>query len=321
MAAFQATDVLHPLDRAARQQLEGIPLLQSAVKKYLKLVSERRDRNWLLSNAIRLGPDQLPEIYRMLPPVCVAFGIPEPELYLMRGPANAMTMGHSRTVIVLHDQILEDLAEDEIQAVIAHECGHALCEHVLYRQMALAVQGVGAGVGALGGTAGAIAGLASVPLQLALLNWFRKSELTADRAAALFMGSGEPMERALFHLLGVPKWFAGEISFARFAAQTVEFDALNEESKWDRFLSRKLESGLTHPIPTIRIRELTTWTESSEFRQLVASAGQGTKERASCPTCGVGVDPSWRFCQRCGATLCATEAIPGPELASDAARS
>ena len=94
---FDVTDFLHPLDLSARQQLERIPLLQPTVKKYLGSVSDPRTRQWLLASAVRLGPKQLPHIYRMLPPICDAFGIPEPELYLMRGEANAVTYGHSRT--------------------------------------------------------------------------------------------------------------------------------------------------------------------------------------------------------------------------------
>jgi hypothetical protein len=74
-AVFDVSDFLHPLDLSARQHLEGIPLLQVAVKRYLGSVTDRRDRQWLLASAVRLGPRQLPDIYRMLPPICDAFGI------------------------------------------------------------------------------------------------------------------------------------------------------------------------------------------------------------------------------------------------------
>src|SRR5712691_6230178 len=123
-AVFDISDILHPLDLAARQQLEGVPLLQSAVKTYLSMKTERQVRQQLLCSAVRLGPHQVPEIYRMLPPICEAFGIEEPELYLTRGPANAMTVGYTRVAIIIYNELLEDLAEDEIQAVLAHECGH-----------------------------------------------------------------------------------------------------------------------------------------------------------------------------------------------------
>src|SRR5208282_4952240 len=39
-AVFDVSDFLHPLDMSARQQLERVPLLESAVKKYLAAVKE-----------------------------------------------------------------------------------------------------------------------------------------------------------------------------------------------------------------------------------------------------------------------------------------
>jgi len=299
---FDATDFLHPLDLTARQQLERIPLLQKSVKKYLGAVSDRRDRQWLLATGVRLGTKQMPNIYRMLPPICDAFGIPEPELYLMRGEANAVTYGHTRTAIVIFNQLLEDLAEDEIQAVLAHECGHILAEHILYRQMARAMVSAGAYGGLLGGALlKAAADIATSQLQSALINWYRKSELTADRAAAGYLRDAEPMQRALFHLCGLPKWSPGEISYTAFLEQAEEFDQNAEAGWWNRYLSRGVESLSTHPIPALRIRELTLWAKSDTFQQLVGIAKlEHMEERVSCTECGLVLASEWRFCQRCG---------------------
>jgi Zn-dependent protease with chaperone function len=299
---FHVTDFLHPLDLSARQQLEAIPLLQPTVKKYLSTVTDRRVRQALLSCALRLGPKLLPEIYRLLPPICDAFGIAEPELYLTRGEANAMAVGHTRTAIVIYNQLLEDLAEDEIEAVLAHECGHIMAEHILYRQMAQAMVRAGASVGALGTPLFKIVtGLASAQIQTALINWYRKSELTADRAAVAYLGDPEPMQRALFHIIGVPKWLPGDISYSAFLEQAAEFDQSIEASKLDRYFARGLESGSTHPMPTVRIRELTVWAESGAFRQLLQIAEAGhMRDRVGCAQCGLKLAPDWRFCHRCG---------------------
>lgn len=302
---FDATDFLHPLDLAARQQLEGIPLLQLAVKKYLSLYADRQERQSLLSSTVRLGPRQLPGTYRLLPPICEAFGIPEPELYLTRGQANATATGHAQPAIIIYNELLEDLDEDAIQAVLAHECGHILAEHVLYRRMALAILGAGEQAGIFGGTVGAIASIATVPLKTALLSWYRKSELTADRAAVTFMGNPEPMQRALLHIIGVPQ--SMDANYSEFAEQADEFDTITS-SKWDRFVGRELESGSTHPLPVIRIRELVTWSKSETYRRLLGLAKQGQSgEHRDCKECGQRMANDWRFCQRCGSPAPSTE--------------
>jgi Zn-dependent protease with chaperone function len=313
MSVFHSTDFLHPLDLSARQQLEAIPGLQLASKKYLGAVTDRRVRQELLSSALRLGPKQLAEYYRMLPPICDAFGIPEPELYLKRGPANAVTMGHTRPAIVLYNELLEDLAEDEVEAVLAHECGHILAEHVLYRQMGLAMMRVGTQAGSIGGPmTKLVTQFTTAQMRTAMFNWYRKSELTADRAAVAYLGDPEPMQRALFHIIGVPKWVPGDISYTAFLEQTSEFDEITEASWWDRYLARDLENGSTHPIPAVRIRELTTWARSTTFGQLTKLAAVGRlNERVSCAGCGVALDDDWKFCQRCGAAVVPAESGGG----------
>ncbi len=243
----------------------------------------------------------------LFPPICEAFGIPEPELYLTRGSANASATGHTQTAIIIYNELLECLDEDEIQAVLAHECGHILAEHVLYRRMALAILGAGEQVGILGGTVGTIAGIATVPLKTALLNWYCKSELTADRAAVTFMGNPEPMQRALFHIIGVPQRMSMDASYSEFAEQADEFDTITS-SKWDRFVGRELESGSTHPLPAIRVRELVTWSKSETYRRLLDLARrEQSKEHRDCKACGQRIADSWRFCQRCGSPAPRTE--------------
>ena len=298
-SVFEVHDFLHPLDLAARQQLESVPLLQKTVTKYQSLVAERRTRQGLLASAIRLGPFQLPEVYKLLPPICAAFGIEVPELYLTPGPANAVTVGHTQTAIIIYSELLDCLGgDDEIQAVLAHECGHILASHTLYREMALAMIRAGSSIASMGApVVGQFAGMA---IQSALLDWYRKSELTADRAAAAFFGDAAPMRRALFHLIGVPKWMPVDPNHGAFMEQAEEFDKITEK-KWDRFLSRSLESGSTHPMPVIRMRELIAWADSTAFEQLmqIAKSDQGDG-RAGCLRCGHPLLPEWQFCQNCG---------------------
>lgn len=307
-AVFDVTDFLHPQDISARQQLERVPLLQKGVKAYLSTFTDRRVRQWMMSNSLRLGPRQLPHVYRLLPPICEALGIDEPELYLTRGDANAYTVGHDRTAIVLQNGLLEDLQEEEITAVLAHECGHIMAEHILYRQMAQALVRAGESAGAIGGTAmQLVTALGSKQVEAALLTWYRKSELTADRAAVAFMGGAEPMQRALFHIVGVPQWQAAEVSPAAFLEQADEFEEVAESSWWDRYISRRLDAATTHPMPALRMRELTSWAQSERFAQVSAmarAAGFGQPQGRPCERCGHSVPDEWKFCQSCGeATL------------------
>ena len=63
-------------------------------------------------------------------------GITEPELYVYNDPMiNAYTYGETRTFIALSSSLVERMSKEELKGIIAHECGHILCRHMLYLTM------------------------------------------------------------------------------------------------------------------------------------------------------------------------------------------
>ena len=60
---------------------------------------------------------------------------------------NAWTSGDTKIFITVTSGLVEMLSEKELDAVIAHECGHILCRHVLYHTVARYIL---SGVDALG---------------------------------------------------------------------------------------------------------------------------------------------------------------------------
>lgn len=301
MAVFSASDVLHPYDESAKRQLDSMTGLQATVQAFMKIYSEREAHNFHLSECLRLGPGQLPEIYRMLPPVCEAFGIAEPELYLALGDVNAYTFGHTRTSIILFSDLLDALHDDEIEAVIAHEAGHILCQHVLYHSMAQFLDAARE-IGSFAPIPGlsALLTLASVPMQSALTTWSHKSELSADRAAAAYLGSTDAITRVMFRFAGVRRDSRFAHSVELFANQALEWEALRE-SRWNRILQWMLSKQSTHPMLAVRVREIQAWGATPGFAKL-AELSAAIRSAPRCRACGQRVEPTWRHCQSCGAS-------------------
>jgi len=317
VAVFSASDVVHPFDESAKRQLESMTGLQATVQAFMKVYSEREAHNFHLSECLRLGPQQLPEIYRLLPPICDAFGIAEPELYLAMGDVKAYTFGHTRTSIVVFSGLLDHLAPDEIEAVIAHECGHILLQHVLYHSMAQFLDAARE-IGALAPIPGlsALLTLASVPVQSALTSWSHKSELSADRAAAAYMGSADAITRVMFRFTGITVDSPYVHSVQAFADQALEWEALRE-SRWNRVLQWMLSKQSTHPMLAVRVREVQAWAATPGFSRLAVVAAE-SRQAMRCPTCGHRVDAGWRHCQQCGTALgspaISVGAVPVPRI-------
>ena len=145
---------------------------------------------------------------------------------------------------------------DELHAVLAHEMGHVLADHVGFTTSFELVKLIMAKV-----FRGApLAGLPMMALYLALLEWSRAAELTADRASAardrrpapdvphLDAHGGRPCARAEPRRVHHPghrvRGGGGSVrGYSRF---------------WE-------EIGATHPFPVRRVRELVEWVASGEF--------------------------------------------------------
>ena len=270
------SDFIHPEDAAALRQLESIPGFPAFVKGILSLGLERMLYGVNMASAVRLSPNQLPDIYNHLPPICAKLGIQEPEFYLSMDPnPNAWTFGDTRIFVTVTSGLLDMMDDDELDAVIAHECGHILCRHVLYHSVA---QYIIRGVDALG-----VLGKLSVPIQLAFLYWQRKSELSCDRAGALIT-SPEIVSRTMARLAAGPKSITNQINMQAWAAQADQYDSIWKSGAWNMALQIYAIAGQNHPFAAVRVREILKWGESNQYMNLKQQLSLGLYHK--CPRCG-----------------------------------
>ena len=289
------SDFIHPEDAAALQQMESIPGFGTLIKKVLAVGIENLQYGVNMASTIRLSERQLPDLYRHLPPICHKLGIREPELYLKMDPIpNAWTFGDTRIYITLTSGLVDMLTDEELDSVIAHECGHILCRHVLYHTVA---EWVKSGLASLG-----ILGSLAVPIEYALLYWSRKSELSADRAAAI-VTSPEIVASVQARLSGGPSSITSKIDLNEWAKQADEYDRIQNSGLWNKTLQLSVIAGLDHPFAAVRVREILNWGESEQFRRIrkVSLLGAGSGKR--CPNCDSYVDDDWLFCRKCGHKL------------------
>src|SRR5271168_3861972 len=124
----------HPADRAATAALSTIPYLERSIRRLIDLGYERAYRQSYLGSAVRLGEDQLPDVWRTHNRAYATLDVdPVPDLYLTQDPiANAMTIGSQRPMVVLNSELVRLLDTHQLRAVCAHEAGHVLSDHVLY---------------------------------------------------------------------------------------------------------------------------------------------------------------------------------------------
>ena len=251
----------HPADRAATAALKRIPMLDLVVRKLSELGYERAFRSELVSGALKLGPDQLPEVWADHVAAYARLDLEPPDLYMAQVPfANAAAVGAGRPLVILHSHTEELLDRQELRTVLAHEAGHVLAEHVMYRTALLILLRL-SGIGRLG----LLAGLPLLGVRLALLEWFRAAELSADRAATLVNRDPLVTCRMLMALSGGRP--SERLNLDAFIAQG---RAYREAEGFDKLSRMRAELGLTHSRPVKRVHEVMRWVQSGEYDRIVA---------------------------------------------------
>ena len=115
----------HPADRAATAALKSIPMLDQVVRKLIEYGYERALRQVFLAGSVKLGSDQLPDVYAAHRAALARLDITEiPELYLTQFPVtNAAAIGSERPMVVVNSRTVEVLDEHELRTVLGHEAG------------------------------------------------------------------------------------------------------------------------------------------------------------------------------------------------------
>jgi Zn-dependent protease with chaperone function len=253
----------HPADRSALVALRKLTGFDALLRRLASLFSDRSLRLMFLASSVRASTDQFPDLYQLLLDGSAILDLPEvPELYIQQDPMpNAMTLGSDKPFIVITTGLLNLLDAEEHRYLIGHELGHVLSGHAVYRTMLyhltrLATRLAWFAVGYIGLRV-IIAGLEE---------WYRKSELSCDRAGVLASQDPAAARRALMKVAGGSR--ISELSPDAFLQQAKEYDAVPDVR--EGLLKLLQMQGTTHPFAVIRFAELNRWVAEGAYDDILA---------------------------------------------------
>ena len=250
----------HPADRAALAALRKLPMFDQVLRALFGFFGEKPIRLAFQANAVRVGPNQFPRIWQLYTEVCDTLDAPARyPLFVSQTPVvNAGAYGMKEPFITLNSGSLELLSDDQVAYVLGHEVGHVMSDHVLYRTMTtLLIQLAGLGF--------PIVGLAARAILVALLEWSRKSELSADRAGLLATQDPEVVMSSMLKMAGGGS--DEETSLAEFIRQAEEYRETGDVA--DQVFKILNLLGQTHPFWVLRLSELRAWIESGEYDRVL----------------------------------------------------
>jgi Zn-dependent protease with chaperone function len=231
------------------------------VKRIFGFFGERGIRLMFQANAVRVGPKQFPKLHGLMTEVTTTMDWPkQPELYVTQTPiVNAGAVGMDEPFITLNSGALSLLSDEELRVLLGHELGHVMSGHSLYRTVLFILLMFGFN------NLPFLAGLALLPIQLALLEWSRKAELSSDRAGLLATQDPVSSMSVFLKLAGGGK--AEDTSLAVFMEQAREYDTMG--GPMDKVYKILNQLNLTHPFHTLRAAELQQWISSGDYDKIL----------------------------------------------------
>lgn len=259
---MEARQIMHPSDAKTIQvfrSLKGFDLIASIAMRY---GYERLYRGENLGELIKVTDENFPEVAKALHDVVTLVGIETPLLFFYNSPQmNAYTFGNESPFIAISSSMVEKMDLQELRCILAHECGHILCQHSLYLTILHIMEEAGDLFGLLSDTV-------FLPCLIALRYWSRSSELSADRCAAVVVGE-ETFQRAMLKLTSGLSEVQGDPY--QLVRQAVEYEKFRDESLWDRLQQAGRIAFNTHPQMCERALEAHRWCKSWQYRQLTAN--------------------------------------------------
>ncbi|SEP81179.1 M48 family metallopeptidase [Microlunatus flavus] len=266
----------HPADRGAVVALRALPGFDTVLRAVSGVVGERSVRLLYLATSIRTSVRQYPELHAIVAECATTLDLhPVPELFVTMNPVpEAVTIGLDRPVIVLSTGMLQMVDAEGLRFVVGHEVGHVLSGHAIYRTLLLQLLSLSQSVSWL-----PVGSWGLRVIVLALGEWFRKSELSADRAGLLC--TQDPTTALRVHAAMAGALDPDDMDVAGFLDQAKDYQASRDVR--DSVLRLLQVTGSTHPLAALRAAELQQWAAGPEYRAILAGDYLRRSDEAGAP--------------------------------------
>lgn len=252
----------HPADRIALKSLKALPGFDTVLRTIVGGTTEKSIRLYTLASSIRVSEKQFGHVHELFMEACAILDMKDiPELFISQNPfLNAGAVGVDKPFVTLNSSMVELMTDDELLYVLGHELGHIKSGHVLYKTL-------------LGMLLQLSTMLVSIPLSalalssiiLALKEWDRKSELSADRAGLLVCQDPDVTTTALMKMAGGSN--IKQMDIGEFLKQAEEYQV--NESISDSFYKVVNSLMLTHPFPVVRLHEVIGWVRGGDYGRIL----------------------------------------------------
>lgn len=262
----------HPFDKSFRERLQQWmaifnagpeyytfnDFLAATTTKYREACSEIEYQG----EGFNVTPDSIPKMYEQLVEVCRILGskdVPSYSTDWYYGPYSTSNGEQHRRIIMMSGSV-DLMTDDEMLFMLGHEMGHHLCGHKPFHMLVecfyMPIM-----------DDPAFKAWASI-IRMPLLDWYRKSDYTADRMGLLCCQDLRVALSTMIKKAGLPKSHYTEINIDGFIEQAKEFEELHT-GNWDTIIKTLSLRSAESPWLVVRAARLLEWVESGEYESII----------------------------------------------------
>lgn len=295
----------HPFDKKAMDALQSTRGIDTLVRKFHEYGIEKIFTLQITGSNIKVTPESFPGLSAIFEKARETLNlelIPDVYIYRSDDELQGFTTGVEHPIVSLSNGSIEIFSEDEMMFIIGREIGHIKSKHILYYEIG-AVLPLLSDIFA-GATLG-LSSLISMGMQIAIMNWRRMAEYTADRAGLLACQNIKAATSALSKIAGLPATHYDTFNLEHFVKQARQFEGFDAGSYNKAIKYVSLMFG-EQKWTIERANELYQWVDSGVYQNVLDRTTQFQLKALSgpvCDHCGSGISLNDLFCKDCGILL------------------
>lgn len=263
LKALSADEFYDPDDLKGLKRLQAVPGIQKFVTETISNIREKYTSIEMQGDGINVTQEGYPHLFNLLEEVSYTLDIPDiPSFSLACGyDISIATEGAKTPRITALSGAIDLLEDDELKFLLGHELGHIMAGHKPFHNVLITLY-----TPLMNMIPNAEVWLSL--LRPMLLQWYRTSDFTADRAGLLACQDINVALKTMVKMSGVPKKFYDNIRPEIFLKQAIEFEHKNRGVA-DGIVQNLSINTACAPWMVVRAAKLFQWYKGGSYTEII----------------------------------------------------
>lgn len=256
-------DFIHPEDEKDLKRMDAVPGMKKFLAETISDLREKFTSVEMYGDGINITIESYGELYSLLEEATAILNIERaPDFSLTWSyDISVGTEGAKNPRISALSGAIDLLEEDELLFLLGHELGHLMAGHKPYHNLLITFY---TPLMNMVPNAQIWLGL----LRPMLLQWYRLSDFTADRAGLLVCQDIDVALRTLIKMSGIPQKYYDRINTESILMQAARFDQQNKDFATNIIQNLSINTACV-PWTVVRAAKLYSWYKSGEYTSII----------------------------------------------------